>query len=448
MAKRKAKRRKPKSRIPRVPRKGVARADHINNKAEIVTPPPVVKDATAEEEALKLLKSPNFLNQVVSAAHRVGLVGEEINALVVYVVGVSRLLANTLCLFVKGASSAGKNFLTDTILSLFPQTTMENLTSASLRSWNYLGDQLQHKIVYVAERNQQAGQVHPIRLLISEKILIHWVTVKRDGHFVQEKHVTKGPIAAISTTTRDTVEVDDETRHVSVWMDESPEQTTRIARAALMEGKSLTNEEVEAWHKIQTLLEKRAEIPIEFPDWFAAMSELVRNDDIRIRRYFKAFLQACRVVALIRSFRRAEEQLQQEGRITVRFSDFAIAALIFNPVFAQSLDNAKEQDMQTEQHVRRISARNDGKAVSASELAQEMGISDDKAYRLLRDAAAAGTIVRANQSARTNLKLYSPSAKCAFLPDPEELFHKLADSLPERVTFIHPLTGATVKYSR
>ena len=446
MAKRKAKRRKPKSKITRVTRKGMARADHINDKAEIVTPAPELKDAAAEVGALRLLKSPDFLNQMVSAAHRGSR--QRGNKCACSLRRRSLSPASEYSVFVKGASSAGKNFLTDTILSLFPQTTMENLTSASLRSWNYLGDQLQHKIVYVAERNQQAGQVHPIRLLISEKELIHWVTVKHDGHFVQEKHVTKGPIAAISTTTRDTVEVDDETRHISVWMDESPEQTTRIARAALMEGKSLTDEEVEAWHRIQTLLEKRAEIPIEFPDWFAAMSELVRNDDIRIRRYFKAFLQACRVVALIRSFRRAEEQLQQEERITVRFSDFAIAALIFNPVFAQSLDNAKEQDVQTQQHVRRISARNDGKAVSASELALEMAISDDKAYRLLRDAAASGTIVRANDSTQTNLKLYLPSTKCAFLPDPEELFQKLRDSLPERVRFIHPLTGATVEYRR
>jgi hypothetical protein len=447
MVKRKAKCRKPKSKIIERASKVAERTEHIN-KGELATPAPEVKGAAASDRALELLQSQTFFHELLSAARSMGLVGETINAIVVYIVGISRLLAKPLCLFVKGGSSAGKNFLVDTVLALFPQFAAENLTSASLRSWNYLGDQLQHKIVYVAERNQQAGQVHPIRLLISENELIHWVTVKRNGQFVQEKHVTKGPIAAISTTTRDTVEVDDETRHISVRIDESPEQTTRIVRASVTEGKSLPDEELKAWHEIQTLLEKRAEIPIEFPDWFPAMSELVRNDDIRIRRYFRAFLQACRVVALIRSFRQAEEQLQKEAKIAVRFSDFAIAALIFNPVFAQSLDNANEQDVQTQQHVRRISARNDGRAVSASELVKELRISDDKAYRLLRDAVAAGTIVQANQPAQTNLKLYRPSSKCAFLPDPEELFYKLADFLPERVTFIHPLTGATVKYSR
>jgi hypothetical protein len=266
-----------------------------------LAPSPEVNNAAVEQRALELLSSPNFFGELLSAVRMMGLVGEEINALVVFIVCVSRLLAKPLCLFVKGASSAGKNFLADTVLALFPESERQNLTSASLRSWNYMGDQLEHKIVYVAERNEQVGHIHPTRLLISEQRLVHWVTVKRDGQFVQDKRVTKGPIAAISTTTRDTVEVDDETRHFSIWVDESPEQTTRIVKAALVEGAGLADDELKVWHEIQRLLQKRAEFPIEFPIWLSDVSGFVRNDDVRVRRYFPAFLQACRVVALVRS---------------------------------------------------------------------------------------------------------------------------------------------------
>jgi hypothetical protein len=118
MAKRKAKSRKPKSKIPTAPRKVAERAEHVN-KGELVTPAPEVKRAAAEEGALKLLQSPDFLNQMISATRRMGLVGEENNKLVVFLVGTSRVLDKPLCLFVKGPSSAGKNYLTDTVLSLF-----------------------------------------------------------------------------------------------------------------------------------------------------------------------------------------------------------------------------------------------------------------------------------------------------------------------------------------
>ena len=154
MAKRKAKRRKPKSKITRVTRKSVARADHDNDKAEIVNPAPVLKDAAATAKALELLRSQDFLNQVVSATRRMGLVGEENNKLVVFLVGTSRVLDKPLCLFVKGPSSAGKNYLTDTVLSLFPESEWRSLTSSSKRSWNYLGEQLENKIVYLKELNE------------------------------------------------------------------------------------------------------------------------------------------------------------------------------------------------------------------------------------------------------------------------------------------------------
>jgi hypothetical protein len=212
------------------PKKVVTKTAQTGNSANLV-PSPEVKDAAAEQRALELLGSPNFFGELRSAVRRMGLVGEQINVLVVFIVCVSRLLAEPLCLLVKGPSSGGKNYLTDKILALFPETEIQNLTSASLRSWNYTGDHLAHKIVYVAERNESVGHVHPMRVLISEQKLVHWTTVKRDGQSVQKKYETKGPIAAISTTTRNTVEIDDEARHISVWIDKSPEQTTRIAEA-------------------------------------------------------------------------------------------------------------------------------------------------------------------------------------------------------------------------
>jgi len=447
MAKRKAKGRKPKSKITRVPRKVAERAEQIN-KNELATPAPEVKRAAAEEGALKLLQSPDFLNQMISATRRMGLVGEENNKLVVFLVGTSRVLEKPLCLYIKGPSSAGKNYLTDTVLSLFPESEWRSLTSSSKRSWNYLGEQLEHKIVYLKERNADAGPVDPLRLLISEKQLVHSVTVLQDGQFVEQKRITKGPIAAISTTTRDKVEVDDETRNVSIWVDESPAQTTRIMEAALEERRGLSDEEVQVWHQTQRLLQHRAELPITFPEWFRPISQSVRNDDVRVRRYFPAFLQACKTVALIRSFKRDEQQLRQQGRIMVKFTDFSIAALIFGPVFAKSLDKVSEPEFLTQQNVHRISARHDGRPVSATDLAQELNISDDRAYSLLRSAMDAGTVSRANQPARTNLKLYLPATGGSFLPDPEMLFHKLRDSSSERVKFVHPITGLWVEYRR
>lgn len=400
-----------------------------------------------ERKALELLNSARFFNELLAAKRKAGLIGEERNAQVVYISATSRLLSKPLCLFVKGPSGIGKNFLADTVLGLFPKSEVQLLTSSSSRSWNYAGNKLEHKVVYIKERNELAGSVHPTRLLISEKELIHFVTVRIGGQFVQERRVTKGPIASISTTTKDRVEVDDETRHVSIWLDETPEQTTRIMEGALEEGSGLSACDKKTWHEVQRLLEKRATYPIEFPAWLKPIVQHVRNDNLWVRRYFSAFLQACRTVALIRSFGQDDKTVKSLKKIVLRFSDLAITSLIFNPVFAESLDRADDQDLEIQNRVRHLSNRMGGKPVKASDLVADMAITSDRAYLLLRKAVSAGTIFRCNRPTKANLKLYLPSKHRPFLPEPDELFQKLA-GLPRCVKFVHPLTGECVTYRR
>lgn len=400
---------------------------------------------TSRARALKLLASPHFFRELLLALRETGIVGEQRSALVAYIVATSRLLEKPLCLFVKGASSSGKNFLIDRVLRFFPHTAVHRLTSSSLRSWNYFGQKLAHKIVYIKERNEAAGPVHPARLLISENELVHIVVVKKGGRLVQQRRVTEGPIASISTSTKDRLEVDDESRNISAWLDETPEQTTRIMEAAADATKPLDASDAQVWHQVQRLLQKRAAAPIELPDWLKTLAQFVRNDNLWARRYFPAFLQACRTVALIRSFR-----VNQSGtptKISVRFSDYAIVTLIFDAVFDRSIDKADEDDLEVQKHVRRIAAQKGGKGVGGSDLAEELGISVDRAYELLRKAADAGSIFRANRPSKSNLKLFLPAKQRSFLPDPAEMFKQL-EGLPERVKFVHPLTGKWVVYDR
>jgi hypothetical protein len=397
------------------------------------------------KKALNLLTSAYFFSELRFAFRRAGLVGERRNALIVYVVGTSRLLTKPLCLLIRGSSGAGKNFLADTALGFLPASEVEQLTSSSTRSWNYLDNKLAHKVIYVKERNEAAGLVHPTHLLISEQQLIHIVTVKKRGKFVLERRVTKGPIASISTTTKNQLEIDDETRHISIWLDESPDQTKRIMQAAVEEQRPLTLSERKVWHNVQKLIQKRAALTIEFPAWFEHIVPNVRSDNLSARRYFNAFLEACRTVALIRSFSRKAKTAHKSKRIVVRFTDFAVTALIFNGVFEHSIDRADDYDLEIQQHVKRISFRNDGTGVSASDLAEETNISVDRAYSALRKALNAGAICRANRPSRANRKLFLPAKPRPFLPDPEELFQKL-EALPERVAFVHPVSGKWVTY--
>jgi len=402
-----------------------------------------------ERKAKKPHESPSLFPELLTTVKRAGLVGEEKNAEVVYCVGTSRLLDRPLNLFVKGQSSSGKNYLVQKVLQLFPGESVREITSASDKAWHYLGDNLEHKVIYIQEESEAANTAHPTRLLISENKLVRLVTTKTGPEFRTKRYETKGPIACVSTTTQDRLAIDDETRHISIWVDESEEQTKKIIAGSLDAQHDLSEEELGTWREVQNMLAEQATVPIEIPDWFAseALLESIRGKDVRVRRYFPAFLQACRTVCLIRSLERGERNPGPRGKRLVTFEDFAVASLIFDSVFADSLRRPNDSDLDTRRDVERISVRKDGKPVRASELAQALNISADRAYARLRRAERAGTICRANAPSKTNLKLYLPAPFPRFLPDPAEVFHKM-NGVPKEVSFVHPLTGERVVYSR
>src|ERR1035441_2213064 len=126
------------------------------------------ENRAAEARARKLLRSPYFFNKYLSALEKAGLVGEWRNALVLFVVAVSRLFARPISAFVKGRSSSGKNWLVGRVLSLMPRGRVRELSSASDMAIQYSKDHFRHRVLFLQERHQSSGTVHPLRLLISE----------------------------------------------------------------------------------------------------------------------------------------------------------------------------------------------------------------------------------------------------------------------------------------
>jgi hypothetical protein len=399
-----------------------------------------------EKNALDLLKLPQFFRRFVADVRRLGLVGESRNAAVLYIVAVSALLNRPLNAIIKGESSAGKNFLASRVLKLVPQDSVVEITSSSKTAWNYGAHSFKHRVVYLQERNDAAGAVHPVRLLISEGRLIRTVTQFENGQRVAKRFVAEGPISSISTTRRERIEIDDETRHISLWLDESPEQTRLINAGYVARVDPLTEAEIARWHSVYRLLESRSEIAISIPDWFTSIADQVYCKDVTSRRYWPAFVEACKTVCLVRSFQEGSTRLQVSS-IALTFADYAVTASLFEEVFVESLDRSTEKTKNTRNAVKKISDQKAGAPVGADDLARNLSISSDQAYRRLRNACEAGQIRRANESSKANVKLFLPSDLPRFLPDPRRLLATIPE-IPRLTQFVNPLTGEFVDFRR
>jgi hypothetical protein len=386
----------------------------------------------AKEAALDLVKSPDFFRRFLEYVKLAGLVGEERNALALYVAGTSRLRPRPINLIVKGTSSAGKEFVVTKVLEFFPPRCIKDPTLLSAHNMAFaIPEHFEHSILHFFEIDGAHVRVaRPNRLVAAEGRLV--------------------PVACISTT-EDALEIDEENRHLSLWIDESPEQTKRIAKAYVTYERGTFTQEMDlVWTAVQLLLEKRKDMPIRTEGWFENLVDLIPSADVRIRRYWPAFVEACKTVSLIRSFRITDANLLKQDGVSVNFEDFAIANLIFDRVIAESLTRAAgEQEVSTADLIAQIAETQAhdlrDRGIEARKLVGATGIASmDKAYRLIRDAESAGTVYRVNPSAKNNEKFYLPMAHRGFIGSPESVFKRL--KLKVRGQFIHPLTGETVRY--
>ncbi|MBZ5683999.1 MAG: helix-turn-helix domain-containing protein [Acidobacteriia bacterium] len=281
-----------------------------------------------------------------------------------------------------------------------------------------------------------------MRLLISEDEIIRYVTSWKHGKLSTKKYEAHGPVAAISTGKRQ-LDIDDATRHITISLDETAEQTRRIAKSYTRQTTSLNEKELRTWRMVQRLLEKKMGTEIDLPEWFDEVTNRIFVGDLRVRRYYPAFNEACRTVCLIRSFQRREPS--KENRLMVDFADFAITALIFDRVFVESLRLRKGVNEPTRDLVDRLSAKR-GKPVEAKDVARALRVPKNRAYRMLSNAAKAGVIKRVNEPEKGNLKLYLAVPPPRFVPDPHRLFRKL--DLKTMVRIVHPITGEQIVYRR
>jgi DNA primase catalytic core len=184
-----------------------------------------------KEEALEYLKDPNLSQRIQTDLKTVGIVGEEINALSLYLFSVTRKTKEPISAVLFGDSSTGKSYLLNTISSLCPEEDRLIITSASSRAFEYgTEEQLKNKFIVIQEIQGMKDVEATIRVMQSEGKLARYVTQKEfdGGPHISNAREVECPASIITTTTHDSVHPENSTRVFELYLDQSSEQTKRI----------------------------------------------------------------------------------------------------------------------------------------------------------------------------------------------------------------------------
>jgi DNA primase len=298
------------------------------------------------EKALTLLRCPDMLLRVAQDMERLGHIGEPRNKRLAFVCAVSAMAGYPIQPSTHAASSAGKNYLWGTVLSLVPPEMVIERSGLSAKALFRTDMELKGKVLYIQEVAGSEDAEFTIRVLQSDGKLVYEATEKdADGSMRNVVHEKEGPTVVVQTTTRIHLHHENETRVFPIYIDESSAQTERIVQSILQEaeeggvGAEEREEIIEVWHDAVRLLEPiRVIVPY-------ARRIRVPSSQVRIRRDVTRLLDVVRVITWLHQHNRTRDQ---HGRIIATEEDFRTAlALVEEPLMKswQALSPAEERVM-------------------------------------------------------------------------------------------------------
>jgi DNA primase len=193
---------------------------------------PQTRQLTEERKAkaIKYLKSPNLLHRTNEDIGKTGVVGEETNRLLMYLVFTSRLREQPLHIVSLGASGTGKTYLQEKISELIPEEAKLEITILSENAFYYFDrKELKNKLVLIEDMDGAMDVLYPLRELQTKRKISKTVPIKDSkGNLRTITLHVEGPICLAGTTTKERLYEDNANRSLLIYLDNSPEHKELI----------------------------------------------------------------------------------------------------------------------------------------------------------------------------------------------------------------------------
>jgi hypothetical protein len=261
-----------------------------------------------------------------------------------------------------------------------------------------------------------------LRELMSSGRIVHKTTTHVKGIGPVTKTITKtGPVSFWVTTTKNQLHEENETRMLSLQVDDSPDQTRRVMlKTAAMQGCNDAPPGLfDRWHEFQRyLFVNPTEVYVPYAD---ALARLIPPKAVRLRRDFPQLLMAIKTHALLHREWRDGPPVHANIH-----NDYAhVAELMTAPLASvgTSISKSMRDTLMAVQSLQPTTAQDVGRA---------LGLNKSSALRRLQSAEEAGLVVNL-EPRRFSPGLYriADAAKQGLdvLPSPQELEAEFRDNL-------------------
>lgn len=256
-----------------------------------------------------------------------GIIGEENNRLLLFVIASSYMMPSPLHALVQGSSGSGKTHLLLKIANLMPQEDTITLTRVTENSfYNYGENDLKNKLLCMEDLDGMKDEAFlAFRELQSRGMLTSSTSIKDEtGNIKGVVKTVRGPVATLSATTKGEIYEDNMSRCFLVAVDETAEQTQRIISYQNQLSAGLIDRQKQEQIKLFTQNCLRLLRPYEVVNPFAGRLNLPPEAH-KIRRLNELYQVFVRQITLLNQFQR---QKDDKGRLVATKEDLQTACQI------------------------------------------------------------------------------------------------------------------------
>lgn len=340
----------------------------------------------AHEKAIEFLSKPRVLEHVDKLLGQSGIVGEEDNRLLLFVLASSYKMPYLMHGLVQGSSGEGKSHLINAIADCMPQEDVMNMTRITSKSlYHYRDKELMNKLIIVQDFDGLDEEAQfAFREMQTAKFLTSSTVVKdMQGNTRGKMKTVQSHFASLIATTRAEVYYDNMSRSIILGVDESLEQTLRIIKAQNLKntGLSSTESEQQAKQLLRNCIRvlKSYEVVNPFAD--KLMLPLEAKMLRRLNSQFQNFVSQ---IAILNQYQRKKDD---KGRLIATVEDIKKAVEIF---FSSIIIKVDELDKSTRQFFENLKgfvrSQPNGTTYrfTTREIRQELNISKTSAFKYMQ----------------------------------------------------------------
>jgi len=278
------------------------------------------KTLTTEETkaAQQYLKAPNLMARTKQDIGKAGVIGEEDNRLLMYLIFTSRKREHPLHIVSLGSSGIGKTHLQEKVGSLIPNEDKLEITTLSENAFYYFGQrQLQNKLILIEDLDGAENVLYPLRELQSKKKISKTVVHKNTKG--ETKTITlnvEGPVSVAGCTTKESLYEDNANRSFLIYINETTAQDEQIMAYQRAESAGRIDKVLE--HQIAEQLQNTQRIlqPVQIRNPYAEQLHIPKEvfKPRRTNAHYLAFIEA---VTFYHQYQRESEADSQTGEVYI-----------------------------------------------------------------------------------------------------------------------------------